>query len=131
MEIYSGSYAIEPATALAAEEAGVPHRHDPRRRRHARLAQLFVQRVRGVDVHVDSDEVDQRARPHRPTCAGGHRGVEVLGRDPRLVEDPDAVVQERDEDAIDDEPRRVVAADRLLAETLPDRVRGLHGLVGR
>ena len=121
---------VEAAAALAAEQACVLHRHDPRRRRHARLAELLVERLGRVHVHVDPDEVDQRARPHRPAGAGGHRGVEVLRRDARLVEHPQAVVQQRDEDAVDDEAGRVVTADRLLAHPLADLERGLDRLVG-
>ena len=45
-----------------------------------------------------------------------HAGVEVLGRDAGLVEDADAVVQQRDQHPVDDEAGRVVAADRRLAE---------------
>ena len=58
-----------------------------------------MERLRSVHVDVDSDEVDERAWPDRPVEAGGHRGVEILGLTPGFVEDPHAVVQERDEDA--------------------------------
>ena len=48
-------------------------RDEPRRRRHPRLAELLVERLGGVDVDVDADEVEQRARPHRPAGAVLHR----------------------------------------------------------
>ena len=56
-------------------------------------------------MDVDPDQVDQRARPDRPVRAEEHRAVDVLGRDARLVDHAHAVVQERDEDAVDDETR--------------------------
>jgi hypothetical protein len=58
-----------------------------------------------------------------------HAGVEVGRCDARLVEHADAVVEEWDQDAVDDEARRVVAADWTLAEPLPERVCGLEGVV--
>ena len=94
-------------------------RDEPRRRRHARLAQRVVERLRRVHVDVDPDEVDERARPHRPAGAVLHAGVEVLGRHARLVEHADAVVQQRDQHPVDDEARRVVAADRRPCRAAP------------
>ena len=55
------------------------------------------------------------SRPHRPASAVRHRRVERLRRDARFVEHAHAVVQQRNEDAVDDEARRVVAADGDLA----------------
>ena len=81
-------------------------------------------------MDVDPDEVDERAWPHRPAGAVPHPRVEVLGRHARLVEDADAVVEERDQDAVDDEARRVVAADRRLPDPLAERERRLERLVG-
>ena len=75
---------------------------------------------RRVHVHVDADEVDERARSHRPAGAVLHCLVEILGRHAGLVEDADAVVQERDQDTVDDEAGRVVAADRRLADGSPN-----------
>ena len=69
------------------------------------------------------------ARPHRPAGAVLHPRVEILDAHARLVEHAHAVVEERDQDPVDDETRRVVAADRVLAEPLAERVRGLEGLV--
>ena len=78
-------------------------------------------------MDVDADQVDQRARPDRPPRAVQHRLVQILGRHAGLVEHADAVVQERDQDAVDDEARRVGAADRLLADALRERVGGVVG----
>ena len=97
----------------------IPHCHEPRRRRHAGLAKPLVERLRRVHVDVDPDEVDQGAGAHRPARAVLQRGVEVFGSHPRLVEHTDAIVEERDQDAVDDEPRSVMAADDLLAERAP------------
>ena len=71
-----------------------------------------------MDVDVDSDEVHERARAHRPAGAVRHRLVEILGAHPGLVQHAHAVVEERDEDAVDDEAWRVVAANGLLAGAL-------------
>ena len=90
-----------------------------------------MQRFRRVDVHVDADQVDQRAGPDRPVGAEAHRPVDVLGADPGLVEDAHAVIQERDQDPVDDEAGRVVAGDRFLAEAPREGVGGLEGLVAR
>ena len=80
-------------------------------------------------MDVDADEVDERAGAHRPARAVRHRLVEILGRDAGLVEHADAVVQERDQDPVDDEARRVVAADRLLPGPLGPRVGRVDGVV--
>src|SRR5439155_1408242 len=114
----------EASARLAAEQARVRHRDEARRRRHARLAQLLPERLGRVHVHVDPDEVDQFTRPHRPPGAVLHPDVQVLRRDTRFVENADAVVEERNQDAVDDEAGRVVAADRRLAETRAEGVRG-------
>src|SRR5579862_5736440 len=89
------SVGVEALAALAAELARLRHPHEPRGRRHARLAQLLVQRLARVHMHVEADQVEERARAHRPTGTAGHAGVEVLRGDPRLVEHADAVVQQR------------------------------------
>src|SRR5689334_4932749 len=78
---------VEPPAALAAQQTGVQHRHEPGRRRHPRLAQLCVESLRGVHVHVDADEIGELTGPHRPAGAVLHRRVEVLGGHARLVED--------------------------------------------
>jgi hypothetical protein len=48
-----------------------------------------------VDVDVDADQVDQRTWADRPVRAEAHRAIDVVRLDPRLVEHPHAVVQER------------------------------------
>ena len=58
-----------------------------------------------MHVDVDADEVGELTRAHRPAGAVLHRRVEILGRHPRLVEDADAVVEQRDQHAVDHEPR--------------------------
>ncbi len=118
--------AVEAAAALAAQQACVPHRDEPWRRRHARLTQPFVERLRRVDVHVDAHEVDERAGAHRPAGAVLHRRVESLRCDACLVEDAQAVVQKRNQDTVDDEAGRVVAANDLLAEAGAHDRRRLH-----
>ena len=83
-----------------------------------------------MDVHVDPDQVDELARPHRPAGAVLHPRVEILDGDARFVEHADAVVQQRDQDAVDDEAGRVVAADRVLSQPLAEGVRRLERVVG-
>ena len=80
-------------------------------------------------MHVDSHEVDERARAHRPAGAVAHPGVQILRRHARLVEDTDAVVQERDQDAVDHEAGRVVTADRRLPDPRAEREGGLERAV--
>src|SRR3990172_6905822 len=105
------------------------HAQESRRRRHARLTKRLPERLGRVNVDVHAHEVNERAGADRPVGAEAHRPVEILGTDARLVEDAHAVVQERDEDAVDDEPRRVVAADRLLADAARELDGVLHGLL--
>src|SRR2546423_4171981 len=52
---------VEAAAALAAEEARIRHRDEPRRRGHPRLPDLLPQRLARMDVDVDADEVEQLA----------------------------------------------------------------------
>jgi hypothetical protein len=89
-----------------------------------------VQRLGGVNVHVDADQVDQCARPQRPAGPVRHRLVQFLRRHTGLVEHAYAVVQEGDQDPVDDEARRVLTAHRLLAGPFCPLVGGVDGLVG-
>src|SRR5215216_3964304 len=82
----------EPPAGLAAESPLLEHLAQPRRRRHPLLAERRRERLRGVDVDVDADQVDQRARPDRPVGTERHRAVDVLGRDAGLVDDSYAIV---------------------------------------
>src|SRR2546425_8182606 len=80
-------------------------------------------------VHVDADQVDQGARAHRPAHALRHRLVHLFGEDAGFVEYAHAVVQQGNEDAVDDEARRVVATHRLLTGLLGPRVGRIDRLV--
>ena len=82
-------------------------------------------------MDVDADQVDERTRPHGPACPVRQRLVEVLGAHPRLVQHAHAVVEERDQDPVDDEAGRVVAADGLLARALCPFVGRIDGFVRR
>ena len=62
---------------LAAELALGGQLHEALRRRHALFAELPVHRLRRVHVHVDADEVDERARAERPA---GRRLVSAASR---------------------------------------------------
>jgi hypothetical protein len=84
-----------------------------------------------MDVDVDPDEVEERARPHRPAGAVRQRRVERIGRHAGLVEHSDAVVEQGDQHAVDHEPGRVVARNRGLAEPLDDGDRGADRVVRR
>ena len=81
-------------------------------------------------MHVDADQVDQRAGTHRPAGAARHGPVHLRGLDPRLVEHANAVVQQRNQDAVDDEARRVVARHGLLACPFSPGIGGLDRFVG-
>src|SRR5438445_2524586 len=118
--------AVEAAAALPAEQPCVTHRDEARWRCHPLLARLLVERLARVHVHVDADQVDELARTQRPPGAVLHPGVEILDGNACLVEHADAVVQQGDQHAVDDEARRVEAADRMLAELLAQRVRALE-----
>src|SRR6266576_2413585 len=121
---------VEEAVAgLAAEPALPLQLEQPFGRRHPLFAELVVERLGGVNVNVDPDEIDESARPQRPAGAVRHRLVEIFRCDACLVQDANAVVQQRDQDPVDDETRRVVAVDRLLARSLRPVVGGAHGVV--
>ena len=113
---------------LTAEAALLLQLEEPLRRCHTLLAELVVQGLRGMNVDIDPDEVDERARAERPAGAVRHRLVQVLGRDAGLVKDPNAVVQQRNQDPVDDEARCVVAVDRLLAGGFRPVVGGGHSV---
>ena len=81
--------------ALPAEEAGLRHAHEPRRRREARLAERLPEHLADVDVDVDPDQVDQRERANRPVRPEPHALVDVLGARGALVEHAHRVVRAR------------------------------------
>src|SRR6266508_1397897 len=82
-----------------------------------------------MHVHVDADEIDQGARPHRPAGTVRDRLVHLLGLHCGLVEDADAVVQQWNQDAVDDEAGGVAATHRLLASAFGPGIRGLDGIL--
>ena len=73
-----------------------------------------------MHVHVDPDQVDQRERADRPVRPEPHALVDVLRARRALLEHAHRVVEDRDQDAVDDEAGRVAARDRLLADALPE-----------
>src|SRR5207244_8817755 len=121
----------EALAGLPAELPRPQHAHEPRRRRQARLAELLVQRLARVDMDIRADEIEQRTRTHRPSRAVPQPRVEIFRRHAGLIEDAYAVVEQRDEDAVDDEAGRVAAADRRLAETGAELERRLEDGVAR
>ena len=74
----------EALAGLPAQAALVAHADEPLRRRHALLAERVVERLGGVHVDVDADQVDQRARPDRPVDARASSPC----RDPRATRPP-------------------------------------------
>ena len=99
-----------PASAISTSRAGGPMRGSPSAASSASDACTWMSiPIRSRSAQGPIGQFDAEA----------HRLVEILRRHVRLVEHAHAVVQERDEDPVDDEARRVVAADRLLAERAP------------
>src|SRR5262245_9000394 len=82
---------VEALAGLAAEQAGLHHALEERRRREAFLPELVEHDVRNVVGRVVADEIQERQRPHWMTTAELHAAVDVLDRPHPLLEGADRV----------------------------------------
>src|SRR3954451_20963293 len=71
---------VEALPGLATDEAGLDHPLQARGRRHPLLAQALPERLGGVGVDVQADQVGEGERAHRPAGAEPHGAVDVLRR---------------------------------------------------
>ena len=122
---------VETLTGLAAEALGAHHARQQRCRRVVGVAELGVQRLEDRQARVETDQVEQRERPHREVAAALHRGVDVVARRDARVEHPHRVVEVREEQRVDDEAGLVADLHGLLAARLRERDRGGDRLVRR
>ena len=117
----------EPAPALAAEQPGLDHAREQRRRRVERLLELGVHRVGDRLDGVEPDHVGERQRPHRVRAALDHAGVDVVGRREARLEHADRGQHVGHEQRVHDEAGAVLRADHPLAERVDHEVLGAVG----
>src|SRR4051812_9390066 len=101
-------------------------------RRHVEaVAQRLVEVLGHVQDRVEPEQVGEEERAHRRSLRVGDELVYLVDSDVLLVADLPDLRDRRVEDAVDDEARRLGAADRLLADRLREVEGGLHGLLRR
>src|SRR5262245_52832371 len=94
---------VEAGARLAAEPFGSDHAAQQRRRRVVGILELGVQRLEDRETRVEANQVEQLEGTHREVAAALHRGVDVVARRDAGVEQPDRVVEVREQQRIDDE----------------------------
>src|SRR4051794_12095964 len=82
------------------------------------VAQRLVQVLGHVEDGIQAEQVGQEERPHRGRLGIRDDLVDLLDGHVLVVADPPDLRHGRVEDPVDDEARRLDAADRLLADLL-------------
>src|SRR3954469_10076302 len=121
---------IEALSGLLAEVARLDQLLHLRRHVEA-VAQRLVEVLGHVQDRVEPEQVGEEERAHRRSLRVGDELVYLVDSDVLLVADLPDLRDRRVEDAVDDEARRLGAADRLLADRLREVEGGLHGLLRR
>ena len=111
----SVAVAVEPAARLAAEEAGIDHPRQQRRRGVQRLLELLVERDGDRHRGVEADQVGEGEGPIGMGAPLDHAGVDVGGGGEARLQHADGRQQVRDQQGVDDEPGPVLGADDVLA----------------
>ncbi len=110
---------VKSATGLLAELAGINFAFEQVGRTEP-LAELAMQRLRGIETDVKADMVGQLEGTHRDVRPEFEPAVDVLLRGDPLVVRADSLVDPGDQDSVDDEARLVIGLPRLLAERRGD-----------
>src|SRR5437867_2845704 len=122
---------IETPSRLHAETTREDHPLEERRRSPRGVTELLEERVRHVQVDVESGVVDELERSHGVPQAELHRVVDILGGRDALLERADRLEHDRDHQPVHDEPRRVLADDGRVTEAGYERAQRLHRGVAR
>src|SRR5213593_1266851 len=122
---------IETPSRLHAETTREDHPLEERWRSPRRVAELLEERVRHVQVDVESGVVDELERSHWMAQPQLDRLIDVLGGRDALLERADRLEHDRDHQPVHDEPRRVLAEDRSVTEAGHERAQRLHRRVAR
>ena len=120
---------VEAALGFAAEPAGLDVFHQQRTGPVLGVGQALVQHLHHRQAGIEADEVGELERPHRMVRAEPHRGVDRLDRADAFVQRVDRLVDHRQQDAVDDEGRKILRHRYLLAELVDERLCGLEGRV--
>src|SRR6476469_3925179 len=112
--IAGSSVFVETAPRFAAEPAGRDILAEQRRRPILVVAELGVQHFRDRQARIEPDQIRQFERTHRVIQSELHALIDVLDRSERLLQREARLVQERNQQAIDDESRNVLRRDELL-----------------
>src|SRR5215218_457020 len=102
---------IKSPAGLTAQIAGVHHLDQQRARTVLRIAEAVGEHPQDIETDVQTDQVGQSQRTHRMVHSKLHNLVDRFGLPDPLVEAINGLVDHRHEDAVGDEPRRVVDLD--------------------
>src|SRR5215468_6944712 len=120
---------VEPAPGLLPQPARVHVLAQERTGAVLRISQPAVHHLRDEEHRVQPDEVRELQRAHRLVGAELHRGIDVLGGAQTLHQGIGRLVEHRDEDPVDDEPRVVAGGHHRLPHRLGEAPGPLEGAV--
>src|SRR5437899_5346769 len=107
---------VEAALRLAAEPTGLDIFHEQRTRPVFRISQPLMQHLHDRKTRIETDEIGEFQRPHRVMRAELHGGVDRLDVPDALIERVDRLVDHRQQDAADDEGRKILRYRNLLSD---------------
>ena len=97
--------------------------------RYFEVRQPLVQHLHDREAGVEPDEIGEFQRTHRMMGAEPHRRVDRLDVADAFIERVDRLVDHRQQDAVDDEGRKIFRDRDLLAELGDELLGGLEGRV--
>ena len=120
---------IEPLAGLAPVHPGGDHLPQQGRGGVAVGAEGVVEHFRDVERGVQADEIEQFERTEGVAAPQDHARVDVLFRGHARFEQAHRVQQVGDEEVVDDEARRVLDLDHLLAQRFAELPGRFHSLL--
>src|SRR3546814_7895365 len=117
--------------SLFADPARIDILDEQRRGAEFGVAGAAVEHANDFEAGVEPDEVGERDRTHRMVEAQTATRVDILHRRDALAELEEGFVDLRHQHAVDDEARRIIGVDDLLAEPAAQEIgRGQVGTHG-
>ena len=114
-------------TRLATKMAGSHQLLEQRTWPVFRIGELVMEDLHHREQHIEPDHVGQGQRTDRMIATELHSLVDVLGARISLGKHEERFIDHRQDNAIDDEPRRAFDGDGRLAELHRERRRLRHG----
>src|ERR1700688_2117596 len=120
---------VEAALGVAAEPAGLDVFYQERAGPVLGVRETLMQDLHDRQTGIEADEIGKFKRPHRMVRTELHRGVDRLDVSDPLIQRIDRLVDHRQQNAIDDERRKILRNRDLLAEPGDELLGGVEGRI--